>query len=358
MIFTILIFLAVLSVLVIAHEFGHFFMARRSGMRVNEFGLGFPPRLFAWKDKQGTEWSVNLIPLGGYVKIQGENGEERHMPGSFGAAGFWARFFTLAGGVIMNVLMAWLLLSVAVGFGVETIADGAPAGGTLENRAITIVQVVPNSPAEKSGLLAGDVVLSVDSAAAASADDARARLGVGEGTHEIKVRRDGEEKTFFVKGEYLEDVERVAVGVALVETATVRYPWYAAPLVGLRGTWSLIVQTLGSFVDLFARLINGQPSAAELTGPVGIATMTGQVARLGIGHLLQFAALLSVNLAVLNAMPFPALDGGRIVFLFIEGIRRKPNSPDFEGIVHAIGFALLIGLIIFVTYKDVLRLLT
>jgi regulator of sigma E protease len=155
---------------------------------------------------------------------------------------------------------------------------------------------------------------------------------------------------------YIEEIQKDGVGIALVETGTVRFPFYIAPIKGALTTLSTTAQIIGAFIGLIVGVFSRQDVVSQLSGPIGIAALTGEVARLGIGHLIQFAAMLSVNLAVLNAIPFPALDGGRIFFLFVETARRKPNSLAFEQAAHTIGFVLLILLVIFVTYRDIVKL--
>ncbi len=360
MIVTILLFLALLSILVLAHEWGHFATARKVGMIVEEFGIGFPPRLFSWTSKTGTVWSINLIPIGGFVRIQGENGDNKSAAGSFATKSFLARFAVLFGGVFMNLAVAAVLFSIGFGFGLPSVIEGGvDARAIVTDEAIHVVQVLPGSPAEQAGVLNGDQVNSIDGEIFADGEAAREALrpNADGSPIEIKIERSGEEQTLKLAPTYIEDIGREGVGLALVETGKVRYPWYFAPVKGVTTTLSMTVQ----IVDAFGKLIVGvftQDSnvAAQLSGPVGIAVITGQVADLGLAHLVQFAAMLSVNLAVLNALPFPALDGGRILFLAIEAVRRKPVSQGFEQAVHATGFALLILLVVFVTYRDIVNL--
>lgn len=359
MILTIILFLALLSILVVAHEFGHFAAARKAGMVVEEFGLGFPPRLFSWKDKKGTTWSVNLIPIGGFVRIQGENGENRTSPGSFASKSYFARFAVLFGGVFMNIVLAMFLFGLGFVFGLPAIVEGGvDPQAIITNREIAIVQVLPGSPAEKAGLVTGDLLLSIDDQEFTDGQAAREAL-IPESTDDtlkISVRREGEMISLEVLPEYIAEIDREGIGIALVETGTVRYPWYLAPVKGVIMGAGMTVQVTVAFADLLASLVTRENVAAQLSGPVGIAVLTGQVAKLGWAHLVQFAAMLSVNLAVLNIIPFPALDGGRLLFLAIEAMRRKPVSENIERIVHATGFVLLLILVIAVTYKDLVKL--
>ncbi len=359
MIGTIILFLVVLSVLVIAHEWGHYFAAKKSGMDVEEFGIGFPPRIFGMKDKSGTTWSINLIPLGGFVRIKGENGEERSDPKAFSSKGFWKRLIVLSAGVIMNLIVAWILFTAGFLFGLPAVVEGmGDPQAIISDRAVQVVEVVAESPAEKAGLEAGDVVKSIDGETFTTGEAARTGLVPNEDGSPltIVVERSGQEKTIMVQPQFLEELGRAGVGVALTETGSVRYPVYLAPIMGAETVLSMVSQIVQAFWGLITGLFKSENVVSQLSGPVGIAVLTGQVAKLGFAHLIQFAAMLSVNLAVLNAMPFPALDGGRIFFLFIETLRRKPNSQKFEQAVHGAGFALLMLLVIFVTYRDIVKL--
>lgn len=360
MIGTILLFLVLLSVLVLAHEWGHFIAARKSGMVVEEFGIGFPPRLFSWTDSRGTRWSVNLIPLGGFVRIQGENGEHRFEAGSFATKGFVARFAVLFGGVFMNLVVAALLFSIGFAFGLPSVIEGGvDARAIVSDQAVNIVQVLPGSPAEQAGLAEGDKLISIDGETFTKGEAARAALKPNEDGSplEISIEHAGEIKTVKLVPAYIAEIERDGVGLALVETGKIRYPVYFAPVKGVTTTLGMTVQIVEAFGGLIKGVFTKDSNvAAQLSGPVGIAVLTGQVAHLGLAHLVQFAAMLSVNLAVLNVLPFPALDGGRILFLAIEAIRRKPTSQTFEQGVHAAGFALLILLVVFVTYRDIVNL--
>ena len=360
MIGTILLFLVLLSVLVLAHEWGHFAAARKAGMKVEEFGIGFPPRLFSWTDSRGTTWSLNLIPIGGFVRIQGENGENRFEPGSFATKSYFARFAVLFGGVFMNLVVAALLFTIGFAFGLPSvIEDGVDSRAIVTGEAIHVVQVLADSPAAQAGLSEGDKVLSIDGETFTSGEASREALkpNADGSPIEMQFEHAGEIKTVRLVPGYIEEIDRDGVGLALVETGQVRYPWYFAPVKGVTTTFGLTVD----IVEAFGGLIRGAFTkdsnvAAQLSGPVGIAVLTGDVARLGFSHLIQFAAMLSVNLAVLNVLPFPALDGGRIFFLAIEALRRKPNSQKFEQGIHATGFLILIALVIFVTYRDIVNL--
>ncbi|MBP9828312.1 RIP metalloprotease RseP [Patescibacteria group bacterium] len=357
-ILTVILFIVILSALVVAHEFGHYMAARKAGMKIEEFGVGFPPRLFAWKDARGTDWSINLIPLGGFVKIFGENGHDAELPGSFASKSIPWRFLTLSGGVLMNFIVAALLFAFGFAVGLPAVIEDAPAGAKVSDISVSVLQVLPDSPAATAGILEGDAILTIDGAAVLTGEEARVALTPkADGSPlSIDVRRAGEVQTFLVQPAFIEEVGREAVGVGVLTTGTVRYPWYLVLPKGIEAATVMTIQVVQAFGGLIAGLVQRENVAAELSGPVGIAVMTGQVASLGFSHLVQFAAMLSINLAVLNALPFPALDGGRIAFLFLEAVRRKRASARFEQGVHAAGFAFLLLLVVFVTYRDLVKL--
>ncbi len=340
------------------HEAGHFAIAKWAGMKVEEFGFGFPPRLFALRRGE-TEYSVNLIPLGGFVKIFGETGEFREEPRSFAAKSKGKRAAVLVAGVAMNLVLAFVLLSAGFMWGIPTSVDDAlPGHPNIRNTSVQITYVLPDSPAMRALIEMGDEVLAVNGVSVTDAARARELIGaVPVGTDfTILVKRDGATREFTLAPELLQD-SRAMIGAQLSTIGLVSYAPFEAVVQGMGATATLTSATVDGFVSLIGRLIRGEGVGADLAGPVGIAVMTGDVARLGFSYLLYFTALLSVNLAVLNIIPFPALDGGRLLFLGIEAVRRKQLSPMYERAAHGLGFALLILLVILVTYKDIMRLL-
>ncbi|MCR4312346.1 MAG: M50 family metallopeptidase, partial [Candidatus Uhrbacteria bacterium] len=294
MIGTVILFLVILSLLVLVHEWGHFAAARRSGMKVEEFGLGFPPRIFGKKDKDGMIWSVNAIPLGGFVRIKGESGDNRNDPDSFASKKILPRFFVLAAGVLMNLVLAAVLFGAGFAFGLPAIVEGeVDANAVVSHRAINIVEIVPESAAATAGLEVGDRVISIDGEAYTTGQSAREALVVDEPGESISlvIARDGEIQTLEVTPAYLEEIGRDGVGVALVETGFIRYPWYLAPVMGVLTTFEMTANVVMAFAQLIGGLFVGAGPVAELSGPVGIAVLTGQVAELGFSHLVQFAAM-------------------------------------------------------------------
>lgn len=359
MIWTILIFLAVLSVLVLAHEWGHYFTAKKVGAKVEEFGLGFPPRIWSWKGKDGMLWTLNLIPLGGFVKIKGESGEDRTEQDSFAQKKIWQRLLVLSAGVIMNLVVAAGLFGIVLAVGAPTIVEGdVPAYAEISDRALMVGELIPDAGAEVSGVQIGDTVISINGVQPTSGEEAREliRESAVEGGTELIVSRNGEEQLISMTSSHIEEISAQGYGISIVETGLLSYPLWLVPWKAITTNFAYTVMVIMAFYDLISGLIVGSGVGETVSGPVGIAQMTGQVAEMGWVYLLQFTALLSINLAVLNILPFPALDGGRILFVLIEAVRRKPNSARIEAMIHNVGFLLLIALVIFVTYRDIVNL--
>jgi regulator of sigma E protease len=352
----IVVFIAILGLLVFVHELGHFVMAKRAGMRVDEFGFGFPPRLFGIK-KGETLYSINWIPLGGFVKIVGEDGSESPDPESFGNKSFLQRFLVLIAGVSMNVILAWVLISVGMGLGLPTVlyeGDQLPKSAHVKNQSIGILEVSAKTPAADAGLKAGDSILKINGQPVGSIESAQSETKSDAGKETIYTIKRGSEvfdrkitpRTNPPDGEG-------PLGVALGSIAYVSYPWYEAPFRGAVAVFNLIVLTLTAFGGIIGQIFQGQSVSAQLSGPVGIAVLTKDVTALGFIYLLQFTAVLSANLAIINAVPFPALDGGRILFLIIERIRRRKLPIMAEQWANTAGFILLLMLMVFVTVKDI-----
>ena len=386
MLMTIIVFIVVLSVLVFAHELGHFITARRLGVRADEFGFGFPPRVIGfyknkfgkWRHVRGartfeslessqdenqvpapgsTIYSINALPIGGFVKIKGENDNGDKEPDSFAAKKIWQRILILSAGVIMNVILAWFLLSVAYMLGMPQATSDLGKNARVNDSKVLIYDVRPESPAASAGLEPGDFILSVDGQLVALETDVQDLISTRANQEvNLQIMRGEKEENLTVIPTEL-DEGRAIIGVGIMAAGEVSYPFFSAIYEGAKLTGWILKEIVLAFIGLFRNLFAGQPVGADLAGPVGIASITGQAARLGLAHLLQFTALLSLNLAIINILPFPALDGGRILFLLIEKVKGKPVRRDIEAILHNIGFLLLIMLIIFITYKDIVRVL-
>lgn len=352
---TIIIFIVILGLLVFVHELGHFIMAKRAGMKVDEFGFGFPPRVFGIK-KGDTLYSINLIPLGGFVKIVGEDGSEASNPGSFANKTYFQRFAVLVAGVSMNVILAWVLISIGTGIGLPTViseGEQLPKSAIIKSSTVGFLEVADESPASNAGLRPGDAIIAVNGELIDSITEAQelTKQNAGKET-KYSIRRGSENFDVTITPRENPPTGQGALGVALGEIARVAYPWYEAPWHGLVSTVNLIWFTLAAFGGLIAAAFQGANVGAALSGPVGIAVLTRDVAQLGFIYLLQFTAVLSVNLAIINIIPFPALDGGRILFLAVEKIRGKKMNEKAEVFANTIGFLLLLVLMLGVTIHD------
>ena len=259
----------------------------------------------------------------------------------------------------MNFFLAAILLSIGFMIGLPSIIDRTlPATAHVSERHLSVMRVLPDSPAEKAGITEGDVIVTIDGRVMEKEDDVRTYLA-DHGTKGIDLAIEKVDKTIravHVTAEPLVGAQITGIGVAFVQTGRVSYPFYLAVPEGVRATIQMTGQIFSSFFGLLKSFVQGHGAGANLSGPVGIAAMTGQVASMGFVYILQFAALLSINLGVVNILPFPALDGGRIFFLLIEKIRGKTLNERLEIFAHNFGFMLLMALIVFVTVKDVMHL--
>ncbi len=367
---TILVFIIILGFLVFVHELGHFAVARRNGIKAEEFGFGFPPRaLGVVKNDQTGKWdfvlgrkhieskntiySINWLPIGGFVRIKGENGDEKGED-SFVSKSPWVRSKVLIAGVVMNFIFAWLLFSFGFMLGTPQEVENANVKGAY----VLIEKVEDGSPAQKMGLKMGDVIEKKQ-----TGPDGKTYNLVGvEGVQEfigsnvgkeinLNIKRGKEELVLKGIPEIMPESGKGRIGVSLAQVAKVSYSLFPA-------LWKGFVELGNVFLMIFMvlkMLLSGQGGGLDVTGVVGIAVYTGEVIPLGLAHILRFAAILSVNLGIINALPFPALDGGRILFIIIEKIKGSPVSQKLEQIFHTAGFAILIGLMIFVTYRDFLK---
>jgi regulator of sigma E protease len=358
---TFLIFIAVIGVLVLVHEWGHFIMARRSDMKVEEFGFGFPPRLFGIK-KGETIYSVNWIPFGGFVKILGEDGDNRENPRSFGAKSISARLRVVVAGVVMNFLFAVLLLILGNFFGLRIGLFDEELVNQARNKKVQIIQVVANSPAEKAGLSILDEIVGFEE------DGVLVETQTTEEVQSFTAKHKGEVITMIVRDGGIEKIEvesrlnppsgEGSMGIVMALTGVVSYPWYESVWRGVRDAGIIAYNTVYTYGLLFKTLFTDGRLIGEVSGPVGIAGITGQAARVGFSYLMQFVALISINLAILNITPLPALDGGRAIFIVIEKFRKKPIDKRVESTVNSFGFTLLLALMIYVTIKDIAKFFT
>lgn len=386
---TVVIFLLVLTVVVLVHEAGHFFVARWSGMKVYEFGWGFPPRAlgfykdpktgkFFWVKKAnqsnlaevagGTEtteeypatlYSLNWLPLGGFVKIKGEN-DASAGPDTFSAQSQPKKLATLLAGVVMNFLLAAVLLS----FGL-TVGLPSNVSSELDNKAIIVTPaqvmvqgVEKDSAAAKAGLKSGDIIASINQEKILSSEAMVAYVKAhNTSSLVLAIVRDHQNQTISLTPAPVESGAEPRLGVSLADAGVVRYPWYWAIVKGFESAVIGFVSIFVSFYTMIKGLIAGTGAGMSVSGPVGIAVAVGESARLGWTYLLNITAMLSLSLAAMNVLPIPALDGGRALFVIIESIFKKRVPAKVEQIVHAVGFIAMLGLIAIITWRDIANLL-
>jgi len=373
----ILIFIIILLVLVLVHEFGHFWSAKKFGIRVDEFGFGFPPKLFGFK-KGETEYTFNLLPIGGFVKIFGDNADaltaketDENISGVDASRAFvnkakWKQAIVLFAGIFANFLLAWILFSVGFMSGLPTSVGNEPEGYAATDAHLTIISVLPDSPAETMGLKSGDRIVSIESGSDMVEYEninptSLKSFIVAHGNEEIKLgylrNESGEMITVVgVTPTKISDSDIPIMGISMDEIGVVKLPFFRAFYEGMKLNWSM---TKGTAVGLFTLIkegVAGKGSLSSVSGPVGMVGIVGDAYQFGFVYLLSFAALISINLAIINLIPFPALDGGRLLFLLIEKIKGSPLNSKFANSANMVGFALLIILMIFVTYHDVAKL--
>jgi len=446
---TLIIFLAVLAILILTHEFGHFIFAKLSGVKVEEFGLGFPPRILGfqslrgkifkeiekeksvgveintlkvgeetlikekiteeiqevgevipikkrrfifWNKKPldeenknfeaGTLYSLNLIPFGGFVKIYGEEtltsqpealevgvptslkesvGSDKR---SFSCQRLYIRALILVAGVLFNLLLAWPVLTAGFLIGAPvSIENNEISGGIMTNKGVMILQVQENTPAEAAGLKEGDYLLefiSKDGEILKVSDVKSVQNFIAKysGTEiQINYLRGGKEFSVKATPVIKPEANKGSLGIAMDYVAILKLPFYKAVWEGLKTTLDLIGIMAKAFINFFANIFVKKELLTQIAGPVGIAKIVAGAAQSGFIFILQLIALLSINLALINIIPFPALDGGRLLFLAIEFFKGKPISQKAANIANNIGFAILIILMIVITYRDILKII-
>lgn len=358
---TIIVLVVVLGLCIFVHELGHFGASRLFKVGVEEFGFGYPPKIFGIKRGE-TIYSLNWIPLGGFCKIKGvvggdQEGEVKLGPDSFLIQPVWKRFIILAGGVVMNIVLCAVLLSVGYMIGLPDSTEDISSHARISSEQLMISYVLEDSPAAQAELKPGDIILSINDQQFNSIEEVNNYNNSLEDKNiNLKIKRNAEEINTTVSLITLEETNQAGMGVLLSQTGTVSYPWYLAIYEGTKKTFILLVYIVQAFYYLIKDILFTGQVSESVSGPVGIAVLTSQAAQMGFIYVLQFTALLSLNLAIFNFLPFPALDGGRVIFLIIEKIKHKPVSQKIENLVHNLGFALLIILLILVTFRDIGKL--
>lgn len=329
-----------LSILILVHELGHFLIAKKFGLLIEEFGFGLPPRIIRKKIGE-TIYSFNALPFGGFVKIYGEDNLEEGAirERSFISLKIWQRAAILFAGVFFNFLLGWLAISIVFSIGVPL--------------AVVITEVVKNSPAAGIGLMAGDKLVGDNLTTQSVIDFINERRGQ---KIDLKIERNGQIIDFSAIPRINPPEGEGALGIGLVDAGLPRKNILASFWEGLKTSLEMVRVIALAILNLIARAFVGKASLEQVAGPIGIVKITAQAGGLGLVYLLHLLALISLNLAVINVLPFPALDGGRLLFLAIEKIKGSPINPKIEKAANAFGLALLIFLMVVITIKDIIRL--
>jgi len=345
MLLTIVVFLALLILLILTHELGHFAAAKMSKVKVEEFGLGLPPKIWGFKYGE-TIYSINAIPFGGFTRLLGE--EDPSTPGSLASKSIGTRIFVLSAGSLLNILLPIILF---------TISFMIPHDVTMEK--VLIKEVAVGSPAQTAGIEAGDRILEINGHTIKNRGDLsyQIQLNLGNDTSMVVEKPDSSQKFVSVKPRWAPPQGQGATGVVLTSSdmtsAVESMPFWQALPSSITHSWEILVLFKNEVTSWFVR-----SSAPQLAGPIAIAQLTGEVMKAGISPLLEFAALISINLGIFNLLPIPGLDGGRLMFVLLEWARRgKRISPQKEGMVHMIGFMAMILLIVVISYFDVTRII-
>lgn len=360
----ILIFIVILLVLVLVHEFGHFMAAKLFGIRVDEFGFGFPPRIFG-KKRGETIYSFNAIPFGGFVKIFGENPDKESISGpdkerSLVNKPKRVQALVMVAGVLLNFILAYLLITATLFVGLPTVADSGDLT-KIKNPYLMITSVMENSPAEKVGLGVGDKILSLN----ANGENLKeltpegVQFFVNKFSDEdlsLTYQRKGKTETIITKAEQNLINGNPGIGISMGIIGFKKYSFLNSFVQGAKLTGQITYDMTKALFGFLKNIFIGQADFSTVTGPVGIVGMVGDAYSFGFAYLLYFISLISINLAIINLIPFPALDGGRLFFLLIEKIKGSPINPKVANIVNAIGFFALIILMIAVTYQDIVKI--
>lgn len=353
---TILAFIGILALLVLIHEFGHYIAAKKNGVLVEEFGFGFPPRV--WGKKIGeTLYSINALPIGGFVKVYGEeyHEEDVHVDPKLKNRAFvnkkpWQKVIIIIAGVVMNFLLGWVIISFLF-------TQGVP----VPVNKVLIEKVQPNSPASQAGIKEGDHVIELqapDRAYKLNKSDELIKLTQQYGDKQIKlvVQRGEEKTTIQITPRKNPPPGEGSMGIVLTSFTLKKYPWYSAPFYGLIEAANMTKMIATEMLKMLFKFVTFQDQKVEVAGPIGIAQFTGKAITYGYTAVLELIALLSLNLAVINILPFPALDGGRLVFIMYEWATGKQINKSFEKYMNVGGMIFLLALSALITILDIMKL--
>lgn len=358
MILTIIFVILIFSFLVLAHEFGHFITARRNGVQVDEFGIGFPPKL--WGVQKGkTLYTINLLPLGGFVRLKGEQGESTAKD-SFAAQGAWVKSKILLAGVTVNLIIAYVLITALLAIGMppllpQKLPSVLGIKPTTTSGQLMVVNVGSGSVAATAGIKNGDRIIQLNGANVSTPEELKSNVDKLAGsTATILVAQPGMTRTIDVVLPQ-KTADKALLGVATVPESLQRYPWYIAPLAGVVVIVQMILATLGAFGGMIVGLFTRAEVSQTVTGPIGITVIFSEVLEYGVSYVIALVASISLSLAIINSLPLPALDGGRLLVVVLQRFGVKITDRT-EAIIHTLGFVALIGLMIVVSAADIIRL--
>jgi regulator of sigma E protease len=362
---SVVIFIIILGILIFVHELGHFLVAKKSGIRVDEFAVGFPPKLWSWT-KGGTKYALNLIPIGGYVKIFGENADEESLDpenkDSFINKSRWIQAAVLVAGVAFNIIFAWILFSISLMAGFPSVVTEQNSSDISES-FVVVTSVYEDSPAYNAGLQSGDQIVGI------SRDESILELGdittasiqefISSNTEtiDLEIIRGQENINLEIAPEVgVIGGDKPAVGISMERIGQLQLGFFEAIWRGLTMTGTMIKEIAIGLYGLLSDVFTGKGSLDSVAGPVGIVGLVDSASNFGLTYLLGFTAFISINLAVLNILPIPALDGGRLVVVLIEGVTRRRIKPSIVNTVNATGLILLLLLMLIITINDIFKL--
>ena len=340
-----------------------FLSARAFRVGVEEFGFGFPPRLFGKKFGK-TLYSLNAIPIGGFVKIKGiieQDGAAptERKPDDFMAQSLLKRFAILIAGIVMNYLLTIVLFAIGYMIGMPSQLGDVPANAVVSNQSVVVADITADVPAAQAGLQVGDTISAVNQTPVTTVASIKEQLApvTSGAVIALSVQR-GETTVDMTTATTALSDGQAGIGAYFVETGTVELPFGSAVVQATKQTWRLTQTLVVAFGGLIGSAVQGKDVSGAVAGPVGIATLTHQATQLGFVYVIQFAALLSLNLAIFNLLPFPPLDGGKLIFVGLEAIVRRPIPLRWQVIVHNVGFIIFLIFIMAVTIKDVVGLIS